>query len=66
MIHPEHNPSGSEPEKGNKPKEPTGILKDLMELKRYEEDYNGCPFEHKKGDYVLWSDVEAIINKYNP
>lgn len=48
-------------------KKPTGILKDLSELKRYEEDYDGIAFEHEYGSYVLWSDVEAIINKYmNP
>ena len=45
-------------------KQPTGILKELMELKRYNEDLYGCTFEHIKGNYVLWSDVEAIINKY--
>lgn len=54
-----------------KKKEPTGILKDLSELKRYElfkgtvetkfKDYT------KTGDFVRWSDVKAIINKYlNP
>ena len=67
MIHPtDPNLLGEEKTK-NEPKQPTGILKELMELKRYNEDFYGCTFEHIKGNYVLWSDVEAIINKYlNP
>lgn len=53
-----------------KGKKPTGILKDLSELNKYE--VHTCPFDGQQltkleeGDFVLWSDVEAIINKYNP
>jgi len=65
---------GSEPSKKIK-KEPTGILKDLLELKRYSAEMDGCECcgqwvstkEDKDGDLILRSDVEAIINKYlNP
>jgi len=57
----------SEPSKKRK-KKPTGILKDLMELKKYDYVWIGSPLEgDKNGRFVLWSDVEAIINKYlNP
>lgn len=62
----------SEPSKKTK-KQPTGILKDLMELKRYElgenddDEYgfSACIIAYKKGSLVEWSDVEAIINKYS-
>jgi len=55
----------SEPSKKRK-KKPTGILKDLSELKRYCKPNNET-IEYKKGGFVRWSDVEAIINKYlNP
>lgn len=49
-------------------KKPTGILKDLSELKRYDYVWSKTPIEeYKNGRLVLWSDVEAIINKYlNP
>ena len=51
-------------------KQPTGILKELMELKRYYIKLMGSDIyagESKNGAYVEWSDVEAIINKYlNP
>ena len=59
--------SGSEPSKKTK-KEPTGILKGLLELKKYDYVWIGSPLEgDKNGRFVLWSDVEAIINKYlNP
>ena len=53
---------GSEPSKKTK-KEPTGILKDLSELKRYCKPDNET-VEYKNGNIVRWSDVEAIINKY--
>ena len=44
----------------------TGILKDLMELKRYDYVWSKTPIEeYKNGRLVLWSDVEAIINKYS-
>ncbi len=53
---------------GQSEKEPTGILKDLSELKKYDYVWIGSPLEgDKNGRFVLWSDVEAIINKYiNP
>ena len=59
--------SGSEPSKKTK-KEPTGILKDLSELKRYSVFPSSKVIEgNKNGNIVRWSDVEAIINKYmNP
>lgn len=57
-------------------KKPTGILKDLMELKKYfigadaslrRESITLYPIENSDGRYVQWSDIEAIINKYmNP
>lgn len=51
-------------------KKPTGILKELMELKRCDIDYSKFPpnlYDFSDGRAVLWSDVEAIINKYlNP
>ena len=57
--------SGSEPSKKTK-KEPTGILKDLSELKRYW-IYNRVLMENENGSVIKVSDVEAIINKYmNP
>jgi hypothetical protein len=60
----------SEPSKKRK-KKPTGILKDLSELKRYELFKGTVETKFKdltkEGEYVRWSDVEAIINKYlNP
>lgn len=39
-----------------KKKKPTGILKDLLNLDLHFNNYDE--------QYVLWSDVEAIINKY--
>lgn len=56
----------SEPSKKIK-KEPTGILKDLMELKRYSV-LNGVHVRDLCGTKVIKvEDVEAIINKYmNP
>ena len=57
--------SGSEPSKKRK-KKPTGILKDLLELKRYW-IYNRVLMENENGSVIKVSDVEAIINKYmNP
>ena len=51
-------------------KQPTGILKELMELKRYYIAMNGENYdmaESEIGAFVEHSDVEAIINKYlNP
>lgn len=48
-------------------KKPTGILKDLMELKTYYINVDGKEVQSKIGNWVEWSDVEAIINKYlNP
>lgn len=49
-------------------KKPTGILKDLSELKRYSVFPSSKVIEgNKNGNIVRWSDVEAIINKYlNP
>jgi hypothetical protein len=49
----------------------TGILKDMSELKRYELFKGTVETKFKdltkEGEYVRWSDVEAIINKYlNP
>ena len=56
--------SGSEPSKKTK-KEPTGILKDLKSLNRYIM-FKGIQLK-EEDTVVLWSDVEAIINKYmNP
>lgn len=56
--------SGSEPSKKIK-KEPTGILKDLKSLNRYIM-FKGIQLK-EEDTVVLWSDVEAIINKYmNP
>lgn len=57
-----------------KQKKPTGIIKDLMELQRYElgeddDDYAGCSaciITDKNGQLVEWSDIETIIKKYNP
>lgn len=47
-------------------KQPTGILKDLSELKRYW-IYNRVLMENENGSVIKVSDVEAIINKYlNP
>lgn len=58
-----------EPSKKTK-KKPTGILKDLMELKRLyiNNDHGDVDMiESEIGAFVEWSDVEAIINKYlNP
>ena len=48
-------------------KQPTGILKELMELKRYYIAMNGENYdmaESEIGAFVEHSDVEAIINKY--
>ena len=48
-------------------KKPTGILKDLSELKRYYIAMNGENYdmaESEIGAFVEHSDVEAIINKY--
>jgi len=54
-----------EPSKKTK-KKPTGILKDLSELKRYW-IYNRVLMENENGSVIKVSDVEAIINKYlNP
>lgn len=47
-----------------KKKKPTGILKDLMELKTYYIANNEI-HETKNGAFVKESDVEAIINKYH-
>lgn len=63
MIHPEHNLSGLESEKEIKPKEPTGILKDLMKLNRYFL-FKGIQLK-EEDNVVLWSDVQEIINKYS-
>ena len=54
--------SGSEPSKKTK-KEPTGILKDLKSLNRYIM-FKGIQLK-EEDTVVLWSDVEAIINKYS-
>ena len=55
----------SEPSKKIK-KKPTGILKDLSELKRYW-IYNRVLMENENGSVIKVSDVEEIINKYlNP
>lgn len=70
--------SGSEPSKkrntnelnvyhdsGKIDKKPTGILKDLKKLNRYIM-FKGIQLK-EEDTVVLWSDVEAIINKYlNP
>lgn len=66
-IRPDSPLPGSEPSKKRK-KKPTGILKDLLELKRYD------VAKMKNGELVLvgkengqcteWSDIEKIINKY--
>jgi hypothetical protein len=68
---PETTLPGSEPSKKRK-KKPTGILKDLLELKKYEL-FKGnihtrfSDLVKEPDDLVRWSDVEAIINKYlNP
>ena len=51
---------------GQSEKQPTGILKDLLELKRYW-IYNRVLMENENGSVIKVSDVEAIINKYlNP
>ena len=48
-----------------KKKEPTGILKELKSLNRYIM-FKGIQLK-EEDTVVLWSDVEAIINKYlNP
>jgi hypothetical protein len=70
MANPEQNNNGQEPGKKVKKKKPTGILKDLVELKRYymsNDDLvpEGYLIEHKKGAFVEWSDVEKIIKKYS-
>ena len=67
MLQLASNLPGSEPSKKIK-KEPTGILKDLSELKRYSVFPSSKVIEgNKNGNIVRWSDVEAIINKYtNP
>lgn len=63
---PEHNTVGQEPKKVSK--NPKGILKDLIQIKRYE--VRDHPFagkeitEIKNGDFVLFEDLEAIIKKY--
>ena len=46
-------------------KQPTGILKELMELERYRlyEQIPGFTGD-TNGDWIKRSDVEAIINKY--
>jgi len=50
---------------GQSEKKPTGILKDLLELKRYSVFPSSKVIEgNKNGNIVRWSDVEAIINKY--
>jgi hypothetical protein len=60
---------GKEPKKAKK-KKPTGILKDLIELKRYLMEIDPKKrevelHEDKNGGLVDWSDVEAIIKKYS-
>ena len=65
MLQLASNLPGSEPSKKIK-KEPTGILKDLSELKRYW-IYNRVLMENENGSVIKVSDVEEIINKYmNP
>lgn len=48
-----------------KKKKPTGILKDLIKIQRYLIVDGKFIFHNEKGNYVKWSDVEAIINKYS-
>lgn len=50
----------------NKLKPKSGILSDLSKLKRLRTDFDHSLIEDKCGQIILWSDVEAIINKYNP
>lgn len=60
---PENNTVGSEPKKINK--KPNGILKDLMKIQRYKIVDGEFIFHNEKGNYVEWSDIEAIIRKYS-
>lgn len=50
---------------GQSEKQPTGILKELLELKTYYINVDGKEVQSKIGNWVEWSDVEAIINKYS-
>lgn len=53
---------------GQSEKQPTGILKDLSELKRYSTGFDNVgSVLNENGAWIKRSDVEAIINKYlNP